>query len=140
MDPFLDLLAGWYVILSQVKMYIYTYCVSVSSAIMLLFLPVSSYSPNRFNVTWSFNSSRDTTFPCCILVVWPCASKIGYVFKGCIVFQILRTKFKFELSSENIWSYTPLPKRPPMTFSPNFVGHNIIRKPHYLGSNKCLEG
>jgi hypothetical protein len=33
MDPFLDLLAGWYVILSQDKMYIYSYCVSVSSAI-----------------------------------------------------------------------------------------------------------
>ena len=34
MDPFLDLLAGWYVILSQVKMCIYSYFVSVSSAII----------------------------------------------------------------------------------------------------------
>uniref|UniRef100_A0A0A9FXC3 Uncharacterized protein n=1 Tax=Arundo donax TaxID=35708 RepID=A0A0A9FXC3_ARUDO len=34
MDPFLDLLAGQYVILSQVKMYIYSYFFCLSNAIV----------------------------------------------------------------------------------------------------------
>ena len=47
MDPFLDLLAGQYVILSQVKMYVYT---STLFLLLVLFPLVSFYSLHRLNV------------------------------------------------------------------------------------------
>ena len=47
MDPFLDLLAGQYVILSQVKMYVYT---STLFVLLVLFPLASFYSLPRLNV------------------------------------------------------------------------------------------
>lgn len=54
MDPFLDLSAGWYVIVSQVKMYTYTTAVFLFLVLLFLIVSSSSYSPHRLNVTKSF--------------------------------------------------------------------------------------